>query len=233
MSLVQVGLGLAGIFMGLKQIKQGSERLHQAGQGRGQQTQGRAPQRRSPRGLSDVTMNTPQGPVRLRTYQIKNLDERMGYLRRLVEQGKRDPKIYEFARQAVNQKCGNTWCVPEKDNAAEAKALFKAVRANVRYTSDISGIDSYQKPAHTLRFRTGDCDDMSVLSCASAASLGLPCRFKVIRTKGASDWNHIYAQIGFPRRAPTKWIAFDASVNMPFGWEAPPSMVAESRVFSL
>jgi transglutaminase-like putative cysteine protease len=178
-----------------------------------------------------MTINTPSGPVRLRTYQIHNLDERIEHLRRLVEQGKRDPAVYEFARRAVNSRCGANWCTPEKDNMAEAKALFKAVRANVRYTSDISGIDSYQKPAHTLKFRTGDCDDYSTLTCAAASTLGLPCRFKVIRTKGAKDWNHIYAQIGFPRRAPTKWVSFDASVNMPFGWEAPANMVDDSRVF--
>jgi transglutaminase-like putative cysteine protease len=220
MPLGDVVLGLAGIALGLRQIKKSAERLQ--------------PQRPSQsRSLSDLTLNTPSGPVRLRTYQIRNLDERIAHLRRLVEQGKRDPVVYEFARRAVSARCGNTWCAPEKNNVAEAQALFKAIRANVRYTSDIAGIDSYQKPAHTLRFRTGDCDDVSILACATAASVGLPCRFKVIRTKGAPDWNHIYAQIGFPRRAPSKWVSFDASVNMPFGWEAPASMVDDSRVFRL
>jgi transglutaminase-like putative cysteine protease len=150
-----------------------------------------------------------------------------------VEKGKRDPSVFEFARNAVNKKCGGSWCVAEKDNAGEAKALFEAVRKNVRYTSDIAGIDTYQKPSHTLRFRTGDCDDLATLACASAATLGLPCRFKVIRTKGAPDWNHIYAQIGFPRRDPKKWVSFDASVNMPFGWEAPANMVEAFRIFPL
>jgi transglutaminase-like putative cysteine protease len=167
----------------------------------------------------------------LRTYQIKNLDERINHLRKLVEQGKRDPVVYEFARRAVNKKCGANWCVPEKDNLAEIKALFAAVRANVRYTSDIAGIDSYQAPRHTLKLRTADCDDYSSLVCAAAATLGLPCRFKVIRTKGATEWNHIYAQVGHPRRNPSKWISFDASVNMPVGWEAPKQMVDASRIF--
>jgi transglutaminase-like putative cysteine protease len=183
--------------------------------------------------LSDLFINTPSGPVRLRTYQIRNLDDRIKHLTALVEQGKRDPAVYEFARRAVNTRCGNDWCVPEKNNLAEAKALFDAVRANVRYTSDIAGIDSYQKPAHTLKFRTGDCDDYSTLACAAAATLGLQCRFKVIRTKGSPEWNHIYAQIGFPRRAPRKWVSFDASVAMPFGWEAPARMVDAARVFPL
>lgn len=167
----------------------------------------------------------------MRTHKIKNLDDRITYLRKLVEKGKRDPGVYMFARDAVNKRCGNRWCVPEKDNVAEAKALFDAVRERVRYTSDIAGIDSYQKAPLTLRLRTGDCDDYSILACAAAASLGLPCRFKVIRTKDSDSWNHIYAQIGFPRRNPTKWVSFDASVAMPFGWEAPQQMVAASRVF--
>ena len=178
-------------------------------------------------------MPTPSGPIRLRTYEINNLDERIEHLRGLVYAGKKDPAIYEFARRAVNKKCGTEWCVPEKNNFAEAKALFNAVRSNVRYTSDIAGIDSYQKPSHTLTLRTGDCDDYSTLACALAASLGLPCRFKVIQTKGAPTWNHIYAQIGLPRRDPTKWVSFDASVAMPFGWEPPKQMIANARTFNL
>jgi transglutaminase-like putative cysteine protease len=176
-------------------------------------------------------VNTPSGSMRMRTYQIRTLEDRIKALRKLVEQGKRDPYVYEFSRRAVNGRCGDTWCVPEKDNAAEIKALFKAVRDNVRYTSDILGVDTYQLPAHTLRLRTADCDDYTTVSCALANALGLPCRMKVIRTKGAPEWNHIYAQIGFPRRNPTKWISFDASVDMPLGWEAPPSMVDASKVF--
>jgi transglutaminase-like putative cysteine protease len=222
MSLLEVGLGLAGIALGLRQIKTGAARV--AGSSRT-----RAPKR----GPSDITVRTAKGPVRLRTHTIHGLDDRMKYLRELVEKGKRDPAVFEFARNAVNKKCGGSWCVSEKDNAGEAKALFEAVRKNVRYTSDIAGIDTYQKPSHTLRFKTGDCDDLATLACASAATLGLPCRFKVIRTKGAPDWNHIYAQIGFPRRDPKKWVSFDASVNMPFGWEAPANMVEASRIFSL
>lgn len=233
MSLGKIVLGVAGIALGLRQIKNGADHLRQAGGSAPSVSRGTPVSRGTNRPLSDVTFNTPQGPVRLKTHTIRNLDDRIVHLRKLVEQGKRDPVIYEFARNAVNGKCGPSWCTPEKDNLAEAKALFKAIRANVRYTSDIAGIDSYQKPAHTLRFRTGDCDDYSILTCAAALSLGLPCRFKVIKTKGSPDWNHIYAQIGFPRRAPTKWVSFDASVNMPFGWEAPANMVDAHRVFPL
>jgi len=218
---LQVVLGLAGIAMGVRQISNGLKQVQKTPRGSAKPA------------LGDVFVPTPSGPIRLRTYNIRNLDDRIVHLRKLALAGKKDPAIYEFARRAVNGKCGDSWCVPEKDNLAEAKALFKAIRNNVRYTSDIAGVDSYQKPGHTLSLRTGDCDDYSTLACAAAGSLGMPVRFKVIRTKGAPTWNHIYAQIGFPRRGPRKWIAFDASVDMPFGWEPPPSMVAESRVFNI
>jgi transglutaminase-like putative cysteine protease len=233
---MKIVLGLAGIAMGLRSISGGLQQLDAARQERLGRlpsfgSRGRSAQKPSRRPLGDIFVDTPSGKIRLRTYNIRNLDERIKYLRKLAQAGKKDPQVYEFARRVVNGRCGPSWCIPEKDNVAEARALFNAIRKNVRYTSDIAGIDSYQKPAHTLAMRSGDCDDYSVLACAAAGSIGIPCRFKVIRTQGAPTWNHIYAQLGFPRRMPRKWISFDASVPMPFGWEPPSRMVAAARVF--
>jgi len=200
------------------------------------------------------TRNHAAVPMRLRSYRIRTLRDRIRYLNGLADDGKRDPVVYAFARQSVSRKCGNRWCIPEKDNVREAKAVFgdlrrqvpprltakdvttarnvfRNMRRDVRYTSDILGVDTYQKPGHTLALGTGDCDDYSSLTCATLLSLGIPCRYKVIRTKDARDWNHIYAQAGFPRANPTHWVSMDASVNMPFGWEAPKRMVAASKVF--
>jgi hypothetical protein len=230
MSLGQVALGLASIALGMQQIRRGARQVRSA---RRRQLEGfgRLGGRILHRGDTGHE-DTAIGPIRLRTYQIKGLEDRIYRLQQLVAEGKRDPVVYAWARKAVNGKCGNNWCVPEKDNAAELKALFAALRRDVRYTSDIAGVDSYQKPRNTLKLRTGDCDDYASLTCAAAATLGLPCRFKVIRTKGAPDWNHIYAQVGLPRRRPNKWITLDASVDMPCGWEAPQGMVEASRTFS-
>jgi len=183
--------------------------------------------------------------MRMRSYRIRSLDDRIRYLRHLVDAGKRDPQVYAFARSVVGKRCGNSWCIPEKDNFGEAQALFGAMRSdmgrarqmfrnirrNVRYTSDILGVDTYQRPGHTLALGSADCDDFSSLTCAALGSIGIPCRFKVIRTKDASDWNHIYPQAGFPRANPQRWIYMDSSIDKPFGWEAPQSMVAASRVY--
>jgi transglutaminase-like putative cysteine protease len=231
MSLGRIALGLCGIALGVSQIRKGAAHIASV-----PSAPRRLPGRGSRLGASPTTdrlgyAQTPSGPLRLRTYKIRNLDDRIKKLRELVELGMRDPSVYEFARRAVNGKCGGKWCVDEKDTAGEIKALFEAIRKNVRYTSDIRGIDSYQHPAKTLMLRTFDCDDAATLACATAAAIGIPCRFKVIKTRGSSDWNHIYAQMGLPRQNPTRWVAFDASVGKPCGWEAPKNMVADSRVF--
>ncbi len=263
MSLGHFALGVASLVMGVHHLSKGAQRL---GMLRGGDLEGMTADRAMPApgtypgrafhnsGRGNVI--TPGGPrsMQMQSFNIRTLEDRIRYLHKLADDGKRDPEVYAFARRALSRRCGSGWCVPEKDNLGEARTLhgalrravpprvsgrdmaaarglFGNIRKNVRYTSDIANVDTYQKPGHTLALRTGDCDDYSTLTCASLQSIGIPCRYKVIRTKGAKDWNHIYAQAGLPRQKPTRWISMDSSVNMPFGWEAPPSMVAASRVF--
>lgn len=251
MGLGNLAIGLASIVLGVHQLKNGAKHLSGV------------------KGLSDVekpfmtsgrhTVKTPNGErtaMRMRSYRIRSLDDRIAHIRRLVDAGKRDPRVYAFARRAVSKRCGDDWCIKEKDNLSEAKAVFGALRQvrppqlspqdlalaksvfdetrrSVRYTSDIMGVDTYQKPSHTLALRSGDCDDYTGLVCSALGSLGIPCFAEVIRTKDASDWNHIYASAGLPRANPTRLIPMDASVNAPFGWKAPDKMVAARRVFRL
>ena len=76
-----------------------------------------------------------------------------------------------------------------------------------------------------------NCDDYASLGVAALNSIGIPARYKVIRTHGSQDWDHIYIQAGVPKDDPTRWISLDASVPMQAGWEAPASMIADSRVY--
>lgn len=264
MSLGKIALGLASVVLGVNHLRNGAKKLSEARNGTPLTgfsslalIQSR-PNRAKAFHTSGRSMVKTSGgrsvPMRMRSYNIRTLDDRIEHLKGLVDEGKRDPQVYAFVRSVTNKKCGSNWCVPEKDNLGEARAVFKAtkqqvspklaaadfedarrlfrkIRKNVRYTSDIAGVDTYQKPSHTLALHSGDCDDYSSLTCAELGALGIPCAFKVIRTKGANDWNHIYALAGFPRSNPTRWVPMDSSVNMPFGWEAPRRMVAASRVF--
>jgi hypothetical protein len=209
MSLGQVALGIASIALGLNSLRKGVKHLSDArGMGGGMGASppvSRQKPRQNPRIESNFmdreampapvrmpgrafansgysTVRAPNGarvPMQMRSFNIRTLDDRIGYLRRLVDAGKRDPQVYAFGRRAVTRKCGNRWCINEKDNLSEAKAIFDAVRRTraqsgvgdvatarklfrqireqVRYTSDIAGVDTYQKPAHTLALKSGDC----------------------------------------------------------------------------
>lgn len=181
-------------------------------------------------------MDTLAGPIRTTRRGVVSLDDRMVAIRDLANQGKFDPEVIAWTRRVLARKCrsgtnGHQWCVPEKDTAAEIKAIHDALRHDVRYTSDIDGADTYQHPRVTLRLGTADCDDYSSLAAAALMSAGIPVRFKVIRTKDASTWNHIYVQAGVPKGSPSRWISLDASMPNGVGWEAPASMVAEYRLF--
>lgn len=191
MSFGQVALGLASIAIGLNHLNSGVKRLRGAP----------PPQIRYRRQLGDVPVTVPGRPfhssgykqvrapngatvpMQMRSFEIRSLEDRIHYLRRLVDAGKRDPQVFAFARRNLTRRCGNDWCIPEKHNLAEAKAifgaihdgryghagsseraeletarnLFRQIRRNVRYTSDIAGVDTYQKPGHTLALKTADC----------------------------------------------------------------------------
>lgn len=92
---------------------------------------------------------------------------------RFVKQYKTNPKIFELARCIVRPVRGESW-------AQEATAMLNFVRRNIRYTRDVQGVETVQSPLQTLRLRTGDCDDLSVLLASLLASIGHSTRFVAV-----------------------------------------------------
>lgn len=183
-------------------------------------------------------MQTLAGPIRMTRRTVNTLDDRLANIKALATEGKFDPTVIAWTRQQLTRKCrpggnGEQWCVPEKDTKAEISAIFHGLRRDIRYTSDLVGADTYAHPRVTLRMKSGDCDDYSSLGCAALMSAGIPCRFKVIRTKQSSSWDHIFIQGSVSRNGNGPWMSLDASVPVKPGWEPPPSMVAESRIFDV
>ena len=77
-----------------------------------------------------------------------------------------------------------------------------------------------------------NCDDSTIVLGSMLQSVGYPVRMRVIRTKDSSEWNHIYLLVQVPPSGTNgKWMALDASVDRPAGWQAPQSMVAAKRDF--
>lgn len=188
-------------------------------------------------GLSDYDVSSLGGP-KARILKIRGIDDRLAGVMLQLNKSIRDPKIRYIAAELVSRRCrkpniGNGdggWCNPERAYWQEVLSIYHYVRANVRYVRDIHGIDTFQTARRTLEMRSGDCDDYAITLGALLMSVGFPVRTKTIRTKGAPDWNHIYLQVGLPPTKPTRWRTLDASTPHPAGWEAPRSMIAQSRV---
>lgn len=245
MNFGDIIIGLAGIVLGASQVKKGIGTVTKGQKGEGLGVLGPARQggtRTPPTQIVQLsgnrysTLSSP--PIRAAKSEMKtkirgvnNLDDRMAAIIEMGHRGKSEPAVVEWARNAVTQRCGGNWCTPEKDTLAEIRAIYGALRQDIRYTSDIRGLDTYANPKHTLRMRSGDCDDYASLGFAALASVGIPVRYKVIRTVDSEDWNHIYIQAGTSKSDPKSWISLDASVPAQAGWEAPANMVAESRIY--
>lgn len=171
-------------------------------------------------------------PLQFQSEHVGSLDERVQRIHEQMVLSTKDPKVYSLARTVLSRKCGNTWCTPEKDALAEVRAVFGEVRTRVRYTWDPIDYDAFQTAPKTLELATGDCDDLCILMGAMLRSIGYKVRSRVVWTKGFATWNHIYLLVQLPANG--EWMALDATVDKPAGWEVPHSiMLHEPRDFDV
>lgn len=189
-------------------------------------------------GLGDVPVPPVVGGKKkskytAKIYNVTNINSRVKHIQRLVEKGKKDPEVRAFAVKAVSQKCGDRFCIPERDYWGEVKAIFAAIRSNVRYVRDGHRVDVFHSAKRTLEFNGGDCDDYTITMGSALQSIGYPVRLRVIQTKDSPEWNHIFLLVGLPPRSPTKWVSLDASVDKPAGWHPPHHMVAKIKDFDV
>lgn len=161
---------------------------------------------------------------------VKNLDDRMRIIIGLIQQGKVDPTVRAWVSEILTRRCGDSWCVPEKDRSAEIRAIFDAIRERVRYTGDVWSADTYQAARHVLKHKTADCDDFTILGASCLLAVGIPVELVVIQTTQSDDWDHIYLRAGDGTGGR---VGFDASMHHPVGWEAPPGIVRRTRTFPL
>lgn len=168
-------------------------------------------------------------PLKFDERKVRTIQERVAHVHQQMIQGTRDPKIYALAREVMTRKCGDDWCIPEKDHRAEVTALFDEVRKRVRYTWDPTDYDAFQTPAKTLALHAGDCDDYVSLLGALCRSIGHKVRSRVVQTKGSDTWNHIYLAV----LVDGQWMPCDPSVKQPAGWEVPASLVIKKQDYDV
>ena len=174
-----------------------------------------------------------RSPMRPEKVEVHSLEDRIERIRKFIREGREDPDVREFVMEVVNRKCGDKWCIEEKDHDAEVIAVFDAVRSQVRYVRDVVSADTYSAAKHTLRLQGGDCDDGAIVLGSTLGAIGYPVKLRVIWSRGSDDWNHIYLLVAIPPEGDSKWVPLDASVNKPAGWEVPASEVVKFKDFEV
>jgi hypothetical protein len=166
------------------------------------------------------------------TFPVNNIDERVSYIRRRINEDSLKHEIREAAVMVLSRKCqtrdGVRWCQEPKDYAAEVIALYAAVQEAkspiaLRYVRDHAKVDQFTAANKLIHLRGGDCDDGTILLGSMLLAVGYPIKMRVIQDKSASSWSHIYLLVGIPPGRSSRWIPLDWSVYpfKPAGWEAP------------
>lgn len=132
----------------------------------------------------------------------------------LIREGAKDFVVRQKAIEIFRN-----FCVPAKDRRGEVGALFRWVRKNIRYTRDIYRVELLHTPRRMLELRAGDCDDMTILLGAMLLATGYPVRLALtgFRPHKPHAYSHIYLQTLVCGR----WVALDATMDRPIGWEPP------------
>lgn len=164
--------------------------------------------------------------------RVKTIAERVAYVHEQMVKGTRDPQVYALARAVLTKKCGDDWCVKEKDYPGEMTALFNEARSRCRYTMDPVDYDAFQTPRKTLELAAGDCDDENSLLGAMLRSVGIQVRSRIVQTTGNTTWNHIYLMAQNPENG--SWTSLDlAAIGKPAGWEVPKQHIIRQRDFDV
>ncbi|MGL4255608.1 MAG: hypothetical protein ACRCSL_04685 [Microbacterium sp.] len=159
-NVADILLGLAGIALGLSTAHKGVKRL--SGAVSGVPTSYGRTTAVPPVLYQGKHLQTASGPMRTTLHSVRSLDDRIAAIAKKANEGKTDPRVIAWARKELSKKCrggwnGEQWCVPEKNTEAEIAAIFKALRRDIRYTSDVHGVDTYAHPRRTLEMGGGDC----------------------------------------------------------------------------
>jgi transglutaminase-like putative cysteine protease len=144
----------------------------------------------------------------LQAYEVGNsLAKRVRILRDLLwspNSGLQNPQVLAIARR-VTSHC------PGRDGMCELQAIYQFVVQNVRYTGDISKVDTFAGPLRVLQMGGGDCDEHSLVNAALAMANGFDAKVRITSNRGQT-WDHIYCMVGFPKGRTSSWIALDSTM---------------------
>ncbi len=153
-------------------------------------------------------------PDRSRIYTIPGgvagVRATLAIMQRLARQGRKDPGVIALAEQVVK-------ACPANDTKCEIGSLFYWVKSNIRYLRDVRDVEKINTAERTLRVRTGDCDDMSVLLASLLEAVGNKTKFWVVGLQ-SGEYEHVFVKV----RLGTGWVSLDPTVEQAtLGWSPP------------
>jgi hypothetical protein len=143
-------------------------------------------------------------------------------LRELAQRYGGDPHLRWFTVNQILKPAG----VQQRDYKGQAAALLKWVQQNIYYTNEPD--EQVQTPWRTIKVRTGDCDDSSLLLASFAESIRMPWKFTLAghypngkkakyiegqRYPSSAQFSHIYVTLGWPPFKPTEWAAAEPTIR--------------------
>jgi hypothetical protein len=161
------------------------------------------------------------------------LDTVLDEMKRLVKENKGNPEIRDKAVAITSgiKKDARTGLPNRRDFHAIATAVYDWMKKNIEYVRDPDGIEWLQTPQKTLEIGYGDCDDQSIVAGALLSSIGVPTRFKVVKSnpQKPSAYTHVYLEY----KANGNWKPFDPTLHTKAGDGLSDAQILESKIVDL
>jgi hypothetical protein len=175
----------------------------------------------------------PANSTFLIRHDYPGLDTVLDEMKRLVKEYKGNPDIRNKAVGITSgiKKDSRTGLPNRRDYHAIATAIYAWMKKNIEYVRDPDGIEWLQTPLKTLEIGYGDCDDQSILAGALLSSIGVPTRFKVVKSNPQKPdaFTHVYLEY----KANGSWKAFDPTLHTKAGDGLSDSQIFGARTVSL
>lgn len=125
-------------------------------------------------------------------------------------EGVGSPFVHQTVREAIRGSVRDV---------TEIEAWFDWVKGRIEFRGEAE--ETLQSPEVTLKLRSGDCDDFTMLLSAGLRSLGYQTAFRTVDTPSSGgEFEHVYAVV--QDKLTHKWIPIDPTVDESYmGWEAP------------
>ena len=139
----------------------------------------------------------------------KGIERTLQVMAEIVRRDCADQELRDFALNLVRNVRGHGFM-------DEIESVFAYCRDAITYRKDPVLVERVQDARRTIHFKTGDCDDKSLLLCVLLGTLGHRTRFK-LAGNSPTQWTHVYVEVLAPD---AKWIALDPTAEQAHpGWE--------------